>query len=47
MTLSVDRIGVCSWSLGPSSPEELVEKLGAIGVKSVQCILDLNKIFNP
>ncbi|MGC8742771.1 MAG: sugar phosphate isomerase/epimerase family protein [Verrucomicrobiia bacterium] len=35
-----DRIGVCSWSLQPESPEILVEKLQQLGIRKVQCALD-------
>lgn len=34
------RIGVCSWSLRPTSPENLVERLRACGLASVQLALD-------
>ena len=35
-----DRLGVCSWSLQPSSPAELIEKINAIGIKKIQLALD-------
>jgi len=35
-----DRLGVCSWSLQPTSPDELIEKINAIGIKKVQLALD-------
>ena len=35
-----DRLGVCSWSLQPSSPDELIEKLNQIGIKKIQLALD-------
>ena len=35
-----DRLGVCSWSLQPSSPSELIGKLNQIGIKKVQLALD-------
>jgi len=35
-----DRLAVCSWSLQPGSPEELVAKLKQIGVPRVQLALD-------
>ena len=38
------RIGVCSWSLQPTGPGDLVEKLQEVGVKCVQ--LALNPIRN-
>ena len=34
------RIGVCSWSLRPSTPEELVERVRAAGLACVQLALD-------
>jgi len=34
-----DRLGVCSWSLQPSSPDELIEKLSQIGIKKIQLAL--------
>ena len=34
------RIGVCSWSLQPESPADLVESVTACGVRSVQLALD-------
>lgn len=34
------RIGVCSWSLGPASPAQLVERARAVGVRAVQLALD-------
>lgn len=34
------RLGVCSWSLQPSDPEELVTGLRRIGVAAVQLALD-------
>ncbi len=39
-TTRVHRIGVCSWSLRPSGPEDLVERLRACGIGSVQLALD-------
>lgn len=38
------RIGVCSWSLQPTGPGDLVDKLNAVGVRAVQ--LALNPIRN-
>jgi L-ribulose-5-phosphate 3-epimerase len=35
-----DRLAVCSWSLQPNSPAELVEKLKQIGIPRVQLALD-------
>jgi len=37
---TIGRIAVCSWSLQPSSPQDLAEKLIACGVKKVQLALD-------
>jgi len=37
---SPPKLGVCSWSLQPNSPEELAEKVGEIGVSAVQLHLD-------
>lgn len=34
------RLGVCSWSLQPQTPEDLVEKLRATGILRVQLALD-------
>lgn len=34
------RIGICSWSLRPTSPENLVERLRACGIATVQLALD-------
>jgi len=34
------RIGVCSWSLQASGPEELAERVGACGIGAVQLALD-------
>ena len=35
-----DRMGVCSWSLQSKSPQELAEKMKAVGLKGVQLALD-------
>jgi sugar phosphate isomerase/epimerase len=37
---TIDRIAVCSWSLQPRSPEDLVEKLSACGIQKVQLALE-------
>jgi hypothetical protein len=37
---AVPRLGVCSWSLQPSSPADLVAKLREIGVDACQLALD-------
>ncbi len=34
------RLAVCSWSLQPSSPQDLLSKLQATGIKRVQLALD-------
>jgi len=34
------RLGVCSWSLQPSSPADLAAKVGQCGIDSVQLALD-------
>ena len=36
----LERLAVCSWSLQPASPQELVEQLKAIGLTRVQLDLD-------
>lgn len=35
-----DRFAVCSWSLQPNSPNELIEKLKQIGIPRVQLAID-------
>jgi L-ribulose-5-phosphate 3-epimerase len=35
-----DRLAVCSWSLQPASPQQLIEHLRAIGLSRVQLALD-------
>lgn len=35
-----DRIAVCSWSLDPATPQELVSKVKATGLQRVQLALD-------
>ena len=37
----VDRLAVCSWSLEPGTPDELIEKMRAIGIHKMQLRLDL------
>ena len=34
------RLAVCSWSLQPANPQELIVKLSAIGIRRVQLALD-------
>jgi L-ribulose-5-phosphate 3-epimerase len=36
----LNRLAVCSWSLQPKSPEELIEYMGQIGLKTLQIALD-------
>ena len=36
----LDRLAVCSWSLQPTDPEDLVQKLRATGIRRVQLALD-------
>jgi L-ribulose-5-phosphate 3-epimerase len=36
----VDRLAVCSWSLQPASPQQLVDSLKQIGIARVQLALD-------
>jgi len=36
----IDRLAVCSWSLLPASPQDLVDKLRATGIHRVQLELD-------
>lgn len=35
-----NRIGVCSWSLQPESPTQLVERVSGLGLRRVQLALD-------
>ena len=35
-----ERLAVCSWSLQPSSPQDLIAKLQATGIRRVQLALD-------
>lgn len=35
-----ERVAVCSWSLQPSSPQDLIAKLQATGIRRVQLALD-------
>ena len=35
-----DRLGVCSWSLQPSGPGDLIEKVNAVYIKKIQLALD-------
>ncbi|KAB2673716.1 MAG: TIM barrel protein [Verrucomicrobia bacterium] len=37
---SIDRLGVCSWSLQPASAAELVSRLAGTGVRALQLHLD-------
>ncbi len=36
----IDRVAVCSWSLQPASPQDLIQKLLATGIRRVQLALD-------
>ncbi len=36
----INRLGVCSWSLQPATPQDLVDKLLATGLRRVQLALD-------
>jgi sugar phosphate isomerase/epimerase len=40
MSKLADRLAVCSWSVQPSSPQELAAKLGDIGIHRIQLALD-------
>jgi L-ribulose-5-phosphate 3-epimerase len=40
MTPVRERLAVCSWSLQPNSPDELISKLKEIGIPRVQLALD-------
>jgi sugar phosphate isomerase/epimerase len=40
-----ERLAVCSWSLLPSSPEDLIQKLRATGIMRVQLELDYLRDF--
>ena len=35
-----DRLAVCSWSLQPTNPQDLITKLQATGIRRVQLALD-------
>jgi L-ribulose-5-phosphate 3-epimerase len=40
MSALKDRLAVCSWSLQPASPQQLVDQLRALGISKVQLALD-------
>jgi len=40
MSRVIERLAVCSWSLQPQSPQQLVEQLKTIGIRRVQIALD-------
>lgn len=40
MTPFKDRLGVCSWSLQPADPQELIGQLKVLGIPRVQLALD-------
>ena len=39
VTIPIDRLGVCSWSLRPKTAAELVESVGRLGVPKIQLAL--------
>lgn len=40
MTKNSSRLGVCSWSLRPESPQNLIDQLADIGILRIQAALD-------
>jgi sugar phosphate isomerase/epimerase len=36
----LDRLAVCSWSLQPPTPKQLIDQLTEIGLRRIQCALD-------
>lgn len=38
--ITPDRLGVCSWSMQPQTPAELIDKLGQTGLNKIQLALD-------
>lgn len=40
MSTMTERLAVCSWSLQPQSPQQLIEQLKVIGIRRVQIALD-------
>lgn len=36
----LDRLAVCTWSLQPTDPEQLLRQLDVIGIRRVQCAID-------
>jgi sugar phosphate isomerase/epimerase len=36
----LNRLAVCSWSLQPTGPENLIQQMKAIGLNRIQCALD-------
>jgi sugar phosphate isomerase/epimerase len=36
----LERLAVCTWSLQPTDPEQLLRQLDTIGIRRVQCALD-------
>jgi len=40
MNSFLSRLGVCSWSLQPQNPAQLVERLDAVGLRAIQLDLD-------
>ena len=46
MTRSIqDRLAVCSWSLQPANPQELLQHLQAIGLNPINNIVDVTNIL--
>ncbi|MSU20978.1 MAG: sugar phosphate isomerase/epimerase [Pedosphaera sp.] len=39
-TTLLDRLAVCSWSLQPANPNQLIQQMQEIGLKRMQCALD-------
>lgn len=39
-TSITDRLAVCSWSLQPQTPKQLIDQLNEIGLRRIQCALD-------
>ena len=36
----MERLAVCSWSLQPANPDELISRLSDTGIKRIQLALD-------
>lgn len=39
-TALLERLAVCSWSLQPATPKQLIDHLQTIGLRRIQCALD-------